>query len=157
METDNPMTFRETQHWHTFTAGAKAHIARRFWHARPDFRTGVVEAALRHWPGSLDPADRRQFVDHILHDPQFRKELRLGPVTWWLLGIAVKAILNALIDYWLLTQPPAAAYPFISNRRNQTHDDSIHQRSPGRHPHKRPGLPAHSTGLGRSGRPGRDR
>lgn len=98
------MLLNTTQHWQTFSTGARSHIARRFWQYRPDFRTRVVEAALKHWPETLTRSERYAIAERLFHDTNFRRELGLGPITWWLLGLAVKAILNALIDYWFLTE-----------------------------------------------------
>lgn len=91
------------QRGQAFAAGAHAHIARRFWHYRPDFRRRVVDAALNHWPETVEASQHAAIVHRIFRDPSFRQELGLGPITWWLLGLAVKAILSALVDYWFLT------------------------------------------------------
>lgn len=91
---------------HAFASRAKAHIARRFWHYRPDFRNRIVEAALDHWPAELVRGQHSQNVSRIYYDPHFRRQLGLSPLTWWLLGLAVKAILGALIDYWFFTAEP---------------------------------------------------
>jgi len=93
-----------TNRWQSFKAGAKAHVARKFWQYRPDFRTRVVEAALNHWPEKLPRSERAAVVDRMFHDASFRRELDLGPITWWLLGLAIRTILWALVDYWFQTQ-----------------------------------------------------
>ncbi|MBA2116800.1 hypothetical protein [Bremerella alba] len=93
-----------TRHWQTFSTGAKAYIARRFWQYRPDFRTRVVQAAIDHWPTEQATSGKAAIVNRLFHDTNFRRDLALGPITWWLLGLAVKAILNALVDYWFQTQ-----------------------------------------------------
>ncbi|MEW4564705.1 hypothetical protein AB1K70_19350 [Bremerella sp. JC770] len=90
-------------HWQNFATGAQAHTARRLPWYRPDFRQRVVDAALQHWPEERDANDKQAITQRLLLDPSFRQELNLGPITWWLLAAAIKAILSVLVGYWLLT------------------------------------------------------
>ncbi|QDU75448.1 hypothetical protein Pan97_24800 [Bremerella volcania] len=110
MASDN--TMHKTRHWHTFSTGAKSHIARRYWQYRADFRDQVVKAALKHWPETFASTRQTEIVEHIFRDANFRSELRLGPITWWLLGLAIKAILSALVDYWFQTAKSTLPNPF---------------------------------------------
>lgn len=84
-------------------------MARRFGHFPADFRDRVIEAALEHWPHELTSTHRATNVNRIFRDARFRRELGFSPLTWWLLGLAVKAILAALIDYWFTTQQPTTS------------------------------------------------
>lgn len=115
MANDNIPNRNDSRRWTSFSRGAKSHIARRFWQYRPEFRTRVIEAALQHWPNELARSQHAALVHRIFHDPEFRQAVRLGPITWWLLGLAVKAMLSALIDYWFLTEEPS------QRRRQQPH------------------------------------
>lgn len=141
-----------TQHWQTFSTTAKAHIARRFWQYRADFRNRIVQAALNHWPEEITKREKWAIINRIYDDPEFREELSLGPVTWWLLGVAVKVILSALLDYWFLTQSTTHI-----PKTELTDDHAIPRRSTCRPFDDRAGLPGDPHALGRVGRLCRDR
>lgn len=100
-----------------FATAAKAHIARRFTIYPADFRNRVVEAALHHWPEELSSVQRNSNVNRIFNDRRFRRELGLSPIAWWLLSLAVKAILSALIDYWFTTQNPTPPHQHKEHNR----------------------------------------
>jgi len=101
---DNLMPTTASQQWQAFATGAQDHVARRLRWYRPDFRQRVVDAALQHWPEELGASAKQAITERVFHDPSFRKELALGPITWWLLAAAIKAIVGVLVDYWFLSR-----------------------------------------------------
>lgn len=100
-----------------FASRAQAHLAQRYRHIPADFRNRVVEAALNHWPEELSSVQRSTSVNRIFNDRRFRRELGLSPIAWWLLSLAVKAILSALIDYWFTTQKPTTPHQHKEHNR----------------------------------------